>query len=71
LKHLREASAASERAAALAMMRYEGGVADFLHVLDSERTMLAAQDQLAEGVTRAADAYVGLFRARGGRWEGR
>jgi multidrug efflux system outer membrane protein len=71
LQHLRDAAAASERTAALAVLRFEGGVADFLHVLDSERTTLAAQDQLAEGLTRAADAYVALFQARAGRWEGR
>jgi NodT family efflux transporter outer membrane factor (OMF) lipoprotein len=70
LGHLREAAGASERAAALARMRYEGGVADFLHVLDAERTMLAAQDQLADAETRAADAYVALFEARAGWWGG-
>jgi multidrug efflux system outer membrane protein len=68
LEHLREGAAASERAAALALLRYQGGMADFLHVLDAERTMLAAQDLLADGLTRAADAYVALFAARAGRW---
>jgi multidrug efflux system outer membrane protein len=70
VEHLREAAGASERAAALARMRFEGGVADFLHVLDAERTLLAAQDQLAEAQTRAAGAYVSLFEARAGRWGG-
>jgi NodT family efflux transporter outer membrane factor (OMF) lipoprotein len=68
LDHLREAAAASERAAALATLRYEGGIADFLQVLDAERTLLAAQDQLAQAQTQAADAYVALFRARGASW---
>ena len=68
LEHLRDGAAASERAAALALLRYQGGIADFLHVLDAERTMLAAQDLLADGLTRAADAYVALFAARAGRW---
>jgi NodT family efflux transporter outer membrane factor (OMF) lipoprotein len=70
LEHLREAAAASERAATLARMRYEGGVADFLHVLDAERTLLAAQDQLSQSLTRAAEAYAGLFEARAGEWGG-
>jgi len=68
LEHLRQAAAASERAAALARLRYEGGIADFLQVLDAERTVLAAQDQLAQGETQAADAYVGLYEARGATW---
>ncbi|MGH7534710.1 MAG: efflux transporter outer membrane subunit, partial [Gemmatimonadales bacterium] len=45
LARLDEAAAASERAAELARLRYQEGVADFLQVLDAERTMLAAQDQ--------------------------
>jgi multidrug efflux system outer membrane protein len=68
LEHLREAAAASERAASLATLRYEGGLADFLQVLDAERTLLAAQDQLAQAQTQAAEAYVALFRARGASW---
>jgi multidrug efflux system outer membrane protein len=67
LEHLRAAAEASERAAALALLRYEGGIADFLQVLDAERTLLAAQDQLAQGRTQAANAYVTLYEARGGR----
>jgi NodT family efflux transporter outer membrane factor (OMF) lipoprotein len=68
LAHLNEAAQASQRAADLARLRYEGGVADFLQVLDAERTLLSAQDQLTQGQTQAADAYVVLYRARGGRW---
>jgi len=69
LGHLEEAAAASDRAAALARLRYQGGVADFLQVLDAERTLLVAQDELVQARTAAADAYVTLFEARGGRWE--
>lgn len=68
LAYLREAAAASERAASLAALRYEGGIADFLQVLDAERTLLAAQDQLAQGRTQAADAYVALYAALGASW---
>jgi outer membrane protein, multidrug efflux system len=69
LARLEEAAAASERAASLATLRYEGGVADFLQVLDAERTLLEAQDQLAQGRTAAATAYVALYEARGGVWD--
>lgn len=65
---LEQAAHSSERAATLARVRYEGGMADFLQVLDAERTLLAAQDQLARARTAAAEAYVALYAARGGVW---
>ncbi len=68
LERLEEAAAASERAADLARLRFEGGVADFLQVLDAERTQLEAQDQLARSRTEAVTAYVELYRALGGTW---
>jgi outer membrane protein, multidrug efflux system len=63
---LAEASAASERAADLARMRFSEGVADFLQVLDAERTQLESQDLLAQGRTEAATAYAALYKALGG-----
>jgi NodT family efflux transporter outer membrane factor (OMF) lipoprotein len=68
VSRIREAAAASERAAELARMRFTGGVADFLQVLDAERTQLEAQDQLAESRTDAATAYAALYKALGGSW---
>jgi NodT family efflux transporter outer membrane factor (OMF) lipoprotein len=68
LGRLEEASAASERAADLARLRFEGGVTDFLQVLDAERTQLEAQDQLARSRTETVTAYVDLYRALGGTW---
>ncbi len=68
LAQLEEAAGASERAADLARLRFEGGVSDFLQVLDAERTQLEAQDQLARGRTEAIAAYVELYRALGGTW---
>jgi NodT family efflux transporter outer membrane factor (OMF) lipoprotein len=65
---LDEAAAASERAAELARLRFEGGVADFLQVLDAQRTVLDAQDQLAQGRTDATTALVEVYRAIGGQW---
>ena len=63
---LEEASAASERAADLARMRFSEGVTDFLQVLDAERTQLESQDLLAQGRTEAATAYAALYKALGG-----
>jgi NodT family efflux transporter outer membrane factor (OMF) lipoprotein len=66
LTRLAEAAAASHRAAELARIRFQGGVADFLQVLDAERSLLAAQDQLAQGRTDAIAALVAVYRAIGG-----
>jgi NodT family efflux transporter outer membrane factor (OMF) lipoprotein len=68
VERIQEAAAASERAAELARLRFSGGVADFLQVLDAERTQLEAQDQLAQGRTEAATAYAALYKALGGTW---
>src|SRR5438105_1582666 len=67
VEQLQEASAASERAAELARLRFREGVTDFLQVLDAERTELEAQDRLAQGRIDAATAYVALYKAIGGR----
>jgi multidrug efflux system outer membrane protein len=61
-----DAAAASARAANLARLRFEGGVADFLQVLDAERTQLDAEDQLAQAHTDAATSYAALYKALGG-----
>jgi outer membrane protein, multidrug efflux system len=66
VERIQDAASASERAAALARLRFEGGVADFLQVLDAERTQLEAQDQLAQGRSEAATAYAALYEALGG-----
>ena len=65
LAQLEAAALASSRAADLARLRFTGGVADFLQVLDAERSLLAAQDQLAEGRTDLVTALVAVYRAAG------
>ncbi len=66
VERIGEAARASERAAELARLRFTSGVADFLQVLDAERTMLEAEDQLAQARTEAATAYAALYKALGG-----
>jgi outer membrane protein, multidrug efflux system len=68
LEQIRDAAAASERAAELARLRFTGGVADFLQVLDAERTLLETEDQVAQSRTDAATAYAALYKALGGSW---
>ena len=56
----------SARAAAIARVRYREGVADFLSLLDAERTALQAEDTAAEAEADVFTAIVGLYRAVGG-----
>ena len=65
---LEEAAQASRRAAELALRRFEGGAADFLQVLDADRTRLAAEEQLARGRAEAGTLLVGLYHAFGAEW---
>jgi len=63
---LETSAAASQKAADLAHQRYEGGVTDFLSVLDAERTLLEAQDRLAASQTLTVTALVTVYKALGG-----
>lgn len=67
-EHLETAAAASTDASRLARLRFEGGIDDFLQVLDAERVQLEAADQLAQSRTRSATALVALYRALAGGW---
>lgn len=59
----------AESAAFLSRARYKGGVAGYLEVLESERTSLAAQLNLAQARYDELDAGVQLYRALGGGWQ--
>lgn len=65
-QHLQESATASLEAAKLARARYENGVADFLAVLDAERSALAVEDQLARSETQTATALLATYKALGG-----
>lgn len=65
---LEEAAAASSKAADLARQRFEGGLADFLNVLDAERDALSAQDSLAQSRTQTATSLIAVYKALGGGW---
>src|SRR5690606_24599290 len=66
--HLQRAADNSARAAELAVTRFEAGAADLLEVLDSERTLLQAQDALAQARTRTVTTAAGIYRALAGGW---
>ncbi len=67
--YLAQSVEASQSAATLARSRYDNGATDFLSVLDAERVLLQAQDQLARTQTDTATALVAVYKALGGGWE--
>ncbi|MGH8431025.1 MAG: TolC family protein, partial [Solimonas sp.] len=67
---LEQAATASSRAAELARQRFEGGLSDFLDVLDAERDALSVQDSLAQSRTQTATSLVAIYKALGGGWGG-
>jgi NodT family efflux transporter outer membrane factor (OMF) lipoprotein len=52
----------------LAEVRYREGADDLLTVLDAQRTLFSAQDQLAQIRLNRLDAAVSLYKALGGGW---
>jgi NodT family efflux transporter outer membrane factor (OMF) lipoprotein len=54
----------------LAEVRYREGADDLLSVLDAQRTLFDAQQQLALARQERLDAAVSLFKALGGGWQG-
>ncbi|ABA88071.1 efflux pump, RND family, outer membrane lipoprotein [Syntrophotalea carbinolica DSM 2380] len=52
----------------LAEQRYAGGLVDFLTVLDSQRTLLGLEDDLASSAGDLAGAQIQLYKALGGGW---
>jgi len=69
LDHVADSARASRTAAQLARVRFDGGMVDFLQVLDAERTLLAAEDSLAQSRTDAATSLIAVYKALGGGWE--
>jgi multidrug efflux system outer membrane protein len=67
-EYLEVAAAASVKAADLARRRFEGGLIDFLEVLDAERTALSAELLLAQSRTDAATSLVAVYKALGAGW---
>jgi|HubBroStandDraft_6_1064221.scaffolds.fasta_scaffold12798_3 multidrug efflux system outer membrane protein len=66
LKSLSEQAEASTRAADLAEIQYREGVADFLVLLDAQRTQLDAEDSVAQAQTAVNVAVVAIYKALGG-----
>ena len=61
--------AQNQRALSLSRDRYTQGLSDFLNVLTAERSLLAAQQQLANSTVTVSQNLVQLYKALGGGWE--
>ncbi|MDG1826095.1 MAG: TolC family protein [Henriciella sp.] len=63
---LQQAAASAKRALELASLRFEEGQDDFLDVLEAQRTVLDAEDRLAESRFQASVQAIAAYRALGG-----
>jgi multidrug efflux system outer membrane protein len=66
LVRLAEQARESSRAAAIARVRYREGAADFLALLDAERTELQAEDAVAEAEAVVFTSVIAVYKALGG-----
>jgi NodT family efflux transporter outer membrane factor (OMF) lipoprotein len=62
------AASAAANAAELARAQYQAGLVDFQSVLETERTLLTAQDNLASAEADVLTAVIQLYKALGGGW---
>lgn len=65
---LQQAAEAARNAALLARQRYQSGLIDFQSVLDTERTRLSSEDNLASAGMDELSALISLYKALGGGW---
>ena len=59
---------ALKEAARLALVRYDGGLSNYLEVLDADRRYYEAQNEFARALGAELVAYVTLYRVLGGGW---
>ena len=69
LESVVEQAAASRTAAELARIQYREGALDFLRLLDAERTLLQAEDEVAAAEANLNASVVQIYKALGGGWE--
>lgn len=66
---LKQAVDANREALHLANQNYANGLANFINVLDAERSLRQAEDALAQSETIVAQDLIALYKALGGGWE--
>jgi len=68
-ERLSQAVNATQRSLDLVMTQYTAGLTDFQNVLDTQRTLLLREDDLAVAEGRVIGNLVRLYRALGGGWD--
>ncbi len=68
-KTLAAAVQASQLATELSNDLYTRGLGPFLNVLESQRTLFAAQDQMVQSETAVTTNLIALYKALGGGWD--
>jgi NodT family efflux transporter outer membrane factor (OMF) lipoprotein len=68
-KALEDTVAANRKAVDLATQLYSQGQTEFLSVLDSQRSLFAAEDSLVRSTSNLSTDVVALYKALGGGWE--
>ncbi|HXS68898.1 MAG TPA: TolC family protein, partial [Candidatus Polarisedimenticolia bacterium] len=66
---LAEALRQNQDALGLVRNQYKNGLANFLEVLDAQRSVLSSEDQLTEANETLGTDLVALYKALGGGWE--
>ncbi|MBA3059176.1 MAG: efflux transporter outer membrane subunit [Gammaproteobacteria bacterium] len=66
--HLQNAATAADNAALMAQQRFSSGLIDFQTVLQTQRTLLSAQDSVANNQADISLGHVRLYKALGGGW---
>jgi NodT family efflux transporter outer membrane factor (OMF) lipoprotein len=64
-----QAAQAGEQSVALATDLYQHGLADFLRVLEAQRSLYQSQDALAQRDQAVSADLIALYKALGGGWE--
>jgi len=67
--HLTNSVDATQRSLDLVLTQYRAGLTDFQNVLDTERSLLVRQDDLAASEGLVIQNLVDLYRALGGGWD--
>ncbi len=60
---------AASNASRLSRARYDGGVVDYLEVLDSDRSLFSAELEESSTLQRYLSAIIQLYKALGGGWD--
>ncbi len=62
-------SESARRSAEISRAQYLSGLIDFQSVLDTERTLLSSQDQVAQSDAQVIINLISLYKALGGGWQ--